>query len=546
MKKHYILILVGLISITSHSQCIEEDDATVLLVGDSWAFFMNADGTFDDVLEHWGHSNQSYFTNAALAVNGARTEDFLEEAKLNELENQLTSQPTLKAVHLSVSGNDFLGAWNVDDTPAELEALSDETFNEVIGLFDFIQSVRPDIRIVFSGYMYANFAEVIDDAAPFEESHPFYGSWEGMGFPTFEELNNLLNDFSQRIYDYSLVEENIDFVFMPAYMQYIYGQETPLGVDPGGTYAPYFQPLPFGDLSYPSPKESMRDYGLFRDCFHLSAGGFNAMIDYQFQKLYQKLLMDDAYLLSTIESEMGNISASGIMSSEVKFGNSDAEDIATVLSFNTTTIPDTLIVGANIFLRRENVIGAVPFETKVLLTMKHGNLGITADIEAEDFTDLGDIQAEACVFGVSADSSDWIRIDLPESFMPFIESGDYTQFSIKPIEIADKVIQFSDGSNPEFAPVFNLKFKQETAGINEMVMNDFDVVLYPNPANNVLNMRSSNFNYQKIEILNIQGQLVYSEQTKAKSVDVSRLETGHYILQLIGEEGVYTASFIKD
>ena len=67
-------------------------------------------------------------------------------------------------------------------------------------------------------------------------------------------------------------------------MQYIYGQEEPLGVDPGGTYAPFFQPLPFGDITYPSPKLSMRDYGLARDCFHLSPEGYIHMIDYQTRK----------------------------------------------------------------------------------------------------------------------------------------------------------------------------------------------------------------------------------------------------------------------
>ncbi len=153
---------------TSYAQCSEDIEPKVLLIGDSWAFFMNTDGTFNNVFEHWGQSNMNFYSNATLSVNGARTEDFLEEARMTEIENQLDSKPSIEAVHISLSGNDFLGAWNVDLTPEETEELSDETYDEVFAVVDFIKSVRPDIQIVFSGYMYANFAEVINDAAPLE------------------------------------------------------------------------------------------------------------------------------------------------------------------------------------------------------------------------------------------------------------------------------------------------------------------------------------------------------------------------------------------
>ena len=39
---------------TAHSQCSESDENRVLLVGDSWAFFMGADQTINTILERWG------------------------------------------------------------------------------------------------------------------------------------------------------------------------------------------------------------------------------------------------------------------------------------------------------------------------------------------------------------------------------------------------------------------------------------------------------------------------------------------------------------
>lgn len=329
MKKQILFLALLFGWNTAITQCVEDEETTVLLIGDSWAFFMDADETFNHVMNHWGHTNQRFYSNITLAVNGATAEDFLEPARLNEIENQLTTKPNLKTVHLSIGGNDFLGEWNIEFTPEEFEELSDETFDEVTAIIDFIHDIRPDIQIVFSGYMYANFAEIIADAVPFEESHPFYEMWADMGFPDFEEINTTLNLFSERMVEYAELNDHVDFIFAPAYMQYVYGQEEPLGALPGGTYPPYFQPLPYGDITYPSPKLSMRDYGLFRDCFHLSAEGYWQMMDYQFEMGYQKLLMDDYYVLADGEN-CGSVNASGTTSTHLKIGEEDGEAVATV------------------------------------------------------------------------------------------------------------------------------------------------------------------------------------------------------------------------
>ena len=58
MVKKLLLVFTLLIHVLSaSSQCVEASEKKILLVGDSWAFFMNTDGTFNDVLEHWGFSN---------------------------------------------------------------------------------------------------------------------------------------------------------------------------------------------------------------------------------------------------------------------------------------------------------------------------------------------------------------------------------------------------------------------------------------------------------------------------------------------------------
>ena len=549
MKRILLILLIAFGSIQVNAQCAEGEENKIMLIGDSWAFFMFTDGTFDNVLDHWGMTQKRYFTNATLSVSGARTEDFLEEARMNEIENQLNSQPSLEVVHISLGGNDFLGNWNVDFTEDETNALSDETFDEMTTLIDFIREVRPGIQIVFSGYMYANFEEVINDAAPFEESHPFYGNWEEMGFPTFEELNTLLNGFSDRMEDYADVEEGIDFINVPALMQRIYGQEEPLGVDPGGTYAPYFQPLPYGDLTYPSPKVSMRDYGITRDCFHLSAEGFFYMIDYQFQKFYHKFLMDDAYLLAEEASKNGSVNAGGDVSGLIALGGAEGTENQTVISFNTSSLPDTVLTGASIYLRVDSIEGTSPLGETVGLTMINGALGTDANLNPDDFDAAGEITSTACVFGQDGESSDWVRIDLPEEMFELIGNDGDLQFLIRSPE-SGSVIYFSGTDDPEFAPVFNLRLKTEFVGIddNENFVSSKTVFLYPNPAKDQLNFYGledlSSYTYT---VYDLQGRsFLAGTFTNGQSVNIDAISNGQYIMVLNNNVETIQLKFVKE
>ena len=78
MKRIILLCLVCCFSFGKiFAQCTEVDEPKVLLVGDSWAWFMNTDGTFNTVFKTWGHSNYKYICNSTLAVNGAKTDDVM-------------------------------------------------------------------------------------------------------------------------------------------------------------------------------------------------------------------------------------------------------------------------------------------------------------------------------------------------------------------------------------------------------------------------------------------------------------------------------------
>ncbi|MCS6818660.1 MAG: SGNH/GDSL hydrolase family protein, partial [Chitinophagales bacterium] len=439
------------------AQCIEPEQPKVLLVGDSWAFFMGVDGTFNTVFRKWGHSNYKFLTNTIVAENGAETDDFLTASKQNEIKRLLDQNPSIKAVHLSIGGNDVLGDWNVNFTPQQTDSLRDIVSTKLFQIIEFIKSCRPGIRIVWSGYCYPNFGEVIPTSG-LNNNHPFYGTWQRMGFPDFLTLNNLLNRFSREIDSVAKLDPQLEFVNATGLMQYTFGQTQPLGVPPGITYPPFSVPLPEGNPEYPSPRNSMRDYLLTKDCFHLSARGYLDLIEYQTRKFYHKFLMDDTFFLAQIKPNSGAVSSSGSVSDSLIMGNINGEQFSLLLSFNTLSLPDTPITKASVFLRRKNLLGSNPITNTLIAKIKSGNFGVSANVEPQDATDPGNASESACVFGSNGGNGHWIRVDLPPSFYPFIKSESSLQIMLTPSGTANGMAVFNDGTDPELAPVLNVAY----------------------------------------------------------------------------------------
>lgn len=540
MKKLYTFVLLSLLGWNSFSQCTETQQPKILLVGDSWAFFMGVDQTINTILNRWGHSNYTYYTNAIIAENGAETDDFLTQEKQDEIVLRLNENPSIEVVHLSIGGNDVLGDWDVTYTPEETDSLKHAVAGRLLQVIDFIKSAKPGIRIVWSGYTYPNFEEVIESVAPFQSSHPFYGTWEGMGFPSFLQINTLLNEFSDSIAAFAAADPQLDFVNATGLMQYTFGQNTPLGVAPGGTYPPQTAPQPLGYPEYPSPRNSMRDYAITKDCFHLSAQGYRDLIDIQFRKFYHKFLMDDLYLLPENNNQTGSVTASGTVSQNISLG----EETAAVLSFNTSSMPDTVISKASIFLRRESVSGNNPISNSLSIKIKNGNFGLSAAIEAEDYAATGDAEGTACQFG-SNNNGHWIRLDLPAQLLPHIKNDASTQFIITAPGFTGGTADFSGSADPEFAPVLNLSY-----GTSNISVTETETVqrlrLFPNPVNTEFTLDTHLEGQLHIEIKNLMGQTVYSIHTGNRQLDISHLSPAIYTVSITGTNGeFYSERLIK-
>lgn len=545
MKKIYLLFLFALLSVnTIIAQCTETDVTRIMLIGDSWAAMMNTDNTINSVFQKWGHSNYKFFTNAVLAENGTKTTDFLQQNRLDEIQTQLLAHPDIDFVHLSIGGNDVLNQWHKTWSQAKTDSLLDSVHSRIVQIIDFIKVVRPGIDVVWSGYTYANFGEIIGEMAPFQSTHPFYGTWNGMGQPNFVQLNNILNYFSESIDTLAANDSQVHFVKATALMQYVFGQTTGLSVSPGGTYAPFTAPLPYGFIDYPSPKTAMRNYVIFRDCFHLSADGFSAFIDYQSQKYYQKALMDDQYFISSGSTLDGSVSSQGNVSSDLKVGNSSGEDFSTVLNFNTTVMPpDTGALSASLYIRREALSGTNPISNNLQITIKSGFFGATVDVEASDYGASGDATVNPCQFGTANANGGWIRLELPAAVLPYINASNATQFIIS-APGASGLVTFTGATDPEFAPVLNIRYGPQFVGMQQH-STIAEINVYPNPTSGLLIIDANNRNITGVEVYDLPGRLVLTAQSAQHSVDLTSLKPGMYVVKINTPAGTLAKRVLK-
>jgi lysophospholipase L1-like esterase len=545
MKYFTILLSVSLlISSTIFSQCSEQEKPKVLLVGDSWAFFMSVDNTINNAFRKWGHSNYKFVSNNIVAENGAKTDDFLISTKQDEIRKLLNQYPSIEVVHISIGGNDVLGEWKVSFTAAKTDSLRQQVAERLLQIFDFIKSCKPGIKILWSGYCYPNFGEVIP-TSNLGSNHPFNGTWQKMEYPDFLTINNLLNRFSKDMDSIAKSDPQIEFVNATGLMQYTFGQTQNLGVPPGGSYPPFSVPLPEGNPLYPSPRNSMRDYLLTKDCFHLSPKGYLDLIEYHTQKFYHKFLMDDIYYLPEGNGKSGSVSSNGNISDSLFLGSANGEKFSLLLSFNTTNLPDTALSKASIFLRRESLTGSNPISNSLEVKVKSGNFGTSALVEASDWNDVGDATATPCLFGSNSGNGHWIRLDLPNSMLPFINKNAPTQFIISAPNATNGRVTFSGLNDPDFAPVLNITFYSPPTNIEETFQEKISI--YPNPTHHTIQITGNLSDWEKVECYNLLGEKLFEKKAPtSEPIDVSTLHTGIYFLVAKTSNGFVRLKFHKE
>jgi hypothetical protein len=521
MNKFLLLTFVTLFSLSSFAQpCNTGTETKILLIGDSWANFMHLNQSINDALDNHGFTDLVQLSDNNLTSAGARTTDLLDTAMLADIRTAITDNPDLEFVHLSIGGNDVIYTWDVNFSAQATEVLLDTVFNRVERIISFIHSVNPNLEVVWSGYVYTNFSDVIGSVPGFLQSqHPYYATWSGMGFPDVITLNNLLRTFSERFEAYALQHPKVHFVKALGLMQYLYGQLTPLSVPPSGTYSPGLAAIDTGIMNYPSPAAAMITLGTIpftgvslTDCFHLNPNSFESFMDYQFDQFYmQKLMLDSTFR----PQNSGSVNQNGVSSASSKLGNMSQVENRMFLDFNYN-LPDTGISEARLFLKRKliqngNVLNQASSIQVDLFPVQSGS---GAAFQAEDFATAPDTSFTVCTFGSVDKNDSWVRLDLPTAAFGILQYGDF-QMRISATAVNDEQIDFYRHSDGDNAPILDLKYGPKvnfSVAVNETA-SESEIIIYPNPVTGN-NFYVENEAVDKVEIYNANGQKINSNFDK--------------------------------
>ncbi len=95
--------------------------------------------------------------------------------------------------------------------------------------------------------------------------------------------------------------------------------------------------------------------------------------------------------------------------------------------------------------------------------------------------------------------------------------------------------------------VFTLKYSAAIVNVKEINGNKIDVVIFPNPSNNVLNIKiNDNIGDYKIDIVSVTGQSLFTKNysSLSQSIDISSFSNGIYFLNIYQNNSIISTSKI--
>lgn len=256
------------LDIEDHVEVMSRRDK-ILIVGDSWATFScvyNALGrALGEVSANISEDNRCLRTSKL----GSEAREWIGSKQDERVIKYLQNTPRLKYLYLSLGGNDMMATWHKDFTLQQEDQMMQKTFADIQKIMNRYLAVRPDIKIILSGYDFPHFTP--------DHIIPLYKEiYERMGKPDHLRLNTALTKFSKDMV--SLADgKNIFYIHHLGLSQYYDG--VPESNFPSGRTLPPEQISTWqdpgqvgGDVHYQSSEKSMINWMFVaRDAFHLSS-----------------------------------------------------------------------------------------------------------------------------------------------------------------------------------------------------------------------------------------------------------------------------------
>ncbi len=261
------------------SSC-KNNQKTVLVVGDSWAFLSCLYKSLDQALVKAGIVDAGVNKDCALtSIVGAQVSEWLTSTQ-HEQTLRALKDPSVKVVYISLGGNDVINTWNKNMNPQQLDSLVLDLKTKLSGILDIYRAARPDVRFLISGYDYPRFTP--------NHSIPEYAeAFEEMGFPEPAEINRALIILSEKFLSLSEVP-NTAYLHHLGLMHYHFGHAE-AGLLPKTTKVPTLISKPgetlnthggVSGLSTDAPAMETVLGGQIVDAFHLSKLGYLLMAEH--------------------------------------------------------------------------------------------------------------------------------------------------------------------------------------------------------------------------------------------------------------------------
>ena len=83
------------------------------------------------------------------------------------------------------------------------------------------------------------------------------------------------------------------------------------------------------------------------------------------------------------------------------------------------------------------------------------------------------------------------------------------------------------------------------SAIKEQLLSNGEVLVYPNPARNIINIESNN-EIKEVVVYNLLGQKIKQYHSAINTIDISDMANGIYVINITTDKGVTTKKFIKE
>ena len=244
-------------------------------------------------------------------------------------------------------------------------------------------------------------------------------------------------------------------------------------------------------------------------------------------------------------------------------------------TYKTTTAPISL---------HKTAISSVDFGVKYYKDSTESDLmiikmfdGATLNNEKFDTKKISNENLNLSAYGTD-------NIDLTSSCIPFIAEETHIKLNVEANEVGTYKFDFTNMDNFDAGVSVSLldKYTNTTtdvkkntkytfemgAGVNQWGKNRFEIILngkattgvnenttnvtaaqlsvYPNPATDVLNISLSNgTSIETVNIYNVSGKLVNSIKLNGNQIDISQLNNGVYMVEVLTANGTFKTKFVK-